>query len=145
MQLLYAAGRCPMTRLLLVLVTAVVALAACTPEQQEQFRALPPGAQAAVVDALRWDGEDAVRSHPFLVCVRRHESDTAGGYAAQNPRSTASGAYQFLDSTWRSVSVRAGFPGWSRAVYAPPWVQDAVALWTYRVEGASHWAGTGCR
>lgn len=137
-----------MTRLL-ALVAAVVALAACTPHEQAVFATLPPDAQRAVLDELARRSTEAerraIQAHPFLVCVRRHESDTAGGYAAQNPRSSASGAYQFIDSTWRSVSVRAGFPGHSRAVDAPWWVQDAVALWTYRVEGASHWAGTGCR
>lgn len=91
-----------------------------------------------------------VQLHPFLTCVRRHESDRGGaypytgGYAAQNPTSTASGAYQFLDSTWRNVSVRAGYPGYARAVLAPWYVQDAVALWLYRNGGRSAWAGTGC-
>jgi hypothetical protein len=84
----------------------------------------------------------AVQAHPFLTCVRAHES--RHNYTAQNPRSTASGAYQFLDSTWRNVSVRAGHPGYSRAMYAPWWVQDAVALWLYNNGGRSAWRGTGC-
>lgn len=137
-----------MTRALAVVALAVAAVA-CTPEQQEQFRVLPPDAQRAVLDELARRSTEAerraIQAHPFLVCVRAHESDRAGGYAAQNPRSTASGAYQFLDSTWRSVSPRAGFPGYSRAVDAPWWVQDAVALWHYRNLGPSAWAGTGCR
>lgn len=86
----------------------------------------------------------AVQAHPFLTCVRAAESDRSGGYAAQNPYSSASGAYQFLDSTWRTVSVRAGYPGYARAVHAPWWVQDAVALWLYQNGGRSAWAGTGC-
>jgi hypothetical protein len=86
----------------------------------------------------------AVQAHPFLACVRAHESDRAGGYAAQNPRSSASGAYQFIDSTWRNVSVRAGHPGYARAVHAPWYVQDAVALWLVENGGRSAWAGTGC-
>jgi hypothetical protein len=91
-----------------------------------------------------------VQLHPFLTCVRRHESDRGGaypytgGYAARNPTSTASGAYQFLDSTWRNVSVRAGHPGYARAMLAPWYVQDAVALWLYQNGGRSAWAGTGC-
>lgn len=85
-----------------------------------------------------------VQAHPFLVCVRAHESDTAGGYTAQNPRSSASGAYQFLDSTWRNVSARAGHPGYAKASHAPWWVQDAVALWLHDNGGRSAWAGTGC-
>ncbi len=94
----------------------------------------------AAVEAHRRE----VQAHPFLVCVRAHESDRAGGYTAQNPYSTASGAYQFLDSTWRNVSAKAGHPGYSRALLAPWWVQDAVAMWVLNNVGRSPWAGTGC-
>lgn len=86
----------------------------------------------------------AVQQHPVLTCIRRHESDSAGGYSAQNARSSASGAYQFIDSTWRSVSARAGYPGYARAKYAPWFVQDAVALHTINHGGRSHWRGSGC-
>lgn len=91
----------------------------------------------------------SVQAHPFLACVRHHESDPGGwphtgGYTAQNARSSASGAYQFIDSTWRTVSARAGYPGYSRALQAPWWVQDAVALHTIEHGGRSHWNGTGC-
>jgi muramidase (phage lysozyme) len=90
-----------------------------------------------------------VQTHPFLVCVRHHESDRTvypytRGYRAKNPRSTASGAYQFLNSSWRVLSKRAGFPGYRRAMDAPPAVQDAVAYWTLRNYGKSPWRGTGC-
>lgn len=84
----------------------------------------------------------AVQAHPFLSCVRAHES--GGNYAAKNPGSSASGAYQFIDSTWRTVSARAGHAGYARASAAPWWVQDAVALWLYSNGGRSAWAGTGC-
>lgn len=91
----------------------------------------------------------ADQRHPFLTCVRHHESDGGAyphinGYGAQNPYTSASGAYQFLDSTWRNVSVRAGQGGYARASQAPWYVQDAVALWMYRNGGRSAWAGTGC-
>ncbi len=90
----------------------------------------------------------SVQMHPFLTCVRRHESDRTyphtGGYEAQNPYSSASGAYQYIDSTWRSVSVQAGHPGYSRAKYAPWWVQDAVTLHVFNNGGRSHWNGSGC-
>lgn len=87
--------------------------------------------------------------HPFLVCVRHHESDRTvypyiRGYRAKNPRSTASGAYQFLNSSWRVLSKRAGYPGYRRAMDAPPAVQDAVAYWTLTHYGKSPWRGTGC-
>lgn len=89
--------------------------------------------------------------HPFLVCVRRHESDRGaypykGGYSAQNPVSSASGAYQFIDGTWRSASASAGYGGqYSRAKFAPAHVQDAVAYHTAITLGQrSHWNGAGC-
>jgi hypothetical protein len=91
-----------------------------------------------------------VQAHPFLTCVRRQESDRAGaypyagGYGIANPYSSASGAYQFIDSTWRNVSAKAGHPGYSRAMFAPWYVQDAVALWLVNNGGRSAWNGTGC-
>jgi hypothetical protein len=85
---------------------------------------------------------DAGAATDFLSCVRWHES--RNNYSAQNPTSSASGAYQFIDGTWRTVSVRAGHGGYSRALHAPPWVQDAVARWTVHNIGRSPWNGTGC-
>lgn len=70
----------------------------------------------------------------FLACVRAHESDTAGGYSAQNPTSSASGAYQIINSTWGN------FMGYPTAASAPPWVQDLRATQLPR----SAWHGTGC-
>jgi muramidase (phage lysozyme) len=101
---------------------------------------------AGAVEAARRD----IQRHPFLACVRHHESDSSGphpyirGYTAQNRRSTASGAYQFLDSTWRGASQRAGYPGYARAKQAPWWVQDAVALHVFKTGGRSAWNGSGC-
>ena len=66
------------------------------------------------------------------------------GYTAHNARSSASGAYQFLDSTWRNVSARSGHGGYSKARYAPWYVQDAVALYLVNNGGRSAWNGTGC-
>lgn len=64
--------------------------------------------------------------------------ESGGDYSAQNPSSSASGAWQFLDSTW------AGFGGYSRAVFAPPDVQDARAreLWAGGA-GCGHWSACG--
>ncbi|MGE0795939.1 MAG: M23 family metallopeptidase [Acidimicrobiia bacterium] len=54
-----------------------------------------------------------------LQTIRTLES--GGDYAAQAAGSTASGAYQFLDSTWND------YGGYHRAADAPPDVQDAKA------------------
>jgi len=54
---------------------------------------------------------------------------------AENPISTASGFYQFVDGTW------AGWGGVSHASYAPKHVQDqrAAQVWAGG-RGACHWA-----
>ena len=64
--------------------------------------------------------------------VMRRES--GGNIRAQNPRSTASGKWQFLDSTWRR---HRGYP---KARLAPEWVQDERArqVWAGG-RGCSHW------
>ena len=82
----------------------------------------------------------------FARCVRNHESVNAGLYKALNKGSGASGAYQFLDSTWANVSRRAGYPGYAKAMYAPPSVQDAVFRWTVLHDAGHqlHWKGTNC-
>jgi hypothetical protein len=48
--------------------------------------------------------------------------ESGGDYTAQARGSTASGAYQFLDSSWN------GYGGFRRAADAPPDVQDAKAI-----------------
>lgn len=63
----------------------------------------------------------------ILSTIKQRES--SGNYRAEASTSTASGAYQFTDGTWRSVSAAAGYSGYSHAADAPPAVQDAVAGW----------------
>ena len=55
-----------------------------------------------------------------LLTIRMLES--GGDYTAKASGSAASGAYQFLDSSW------GGYGGFSRAADAPPEVQDAKAV-----------------
>lgn len=55
-----------------------------------------------------------------LLTIRTLES--GGDYTAEAAGSTASGAYQFLDSSW------AGYGGYQRAADAPPAVQDEKAV-----------------
>jgi hypothetical protein len=54
------------------------------------------------------------------------ELESGNDYMARAPGSTASGAYQFLDSSW------AGYGGYTRALLAPPEVQDAKAFASIR-------------
>lgn len=65
-------------------------------------------------------------SHPGgdAACIRKYES--GGNYNAENPSSSASGAYQFLDTTWRAITGLSG-----RAKDYPASVQDAAfaKLW----------------
>lgn len=87
------------------------------------------------------DGELA--NHPFLVCTRRHESDTAGGYQAVSPSGAFRGAYQFHQNTWDTV---AGWVGRHDLVGVPanlasPADQDLLAYELYKREGNRHWEG----
>jgi hypothetical protein len=100
----------------------------------------------AVIDQARRE----TQLHPFLTCVRQHESDRGpyphiNGYRAKNPRSTASGAYQFLDTTWRNVAPKVGGGQYARAMDAPWWVQDDAAMWMINNGWKSAWNGTGCK
>lgn len=69
----------------------------------------------------------------IAACIRKYES--GGNYQAENPNSTASGAYQFLDSTWQSVTGLSG-----RAKNYSPSQQDAAfyKLWN-NGRGANQW------
>ena len=78
----------------------------------------------------------------FMRCVSNRESH--GNYKAENPTSTASGRWQFIDASWVAYSKMAGHPGWSHAADAPPAVQDAVALWVMVNKGRYPWKGKGC-
>jgi cell wall-associated NlpC family hydrolase len=61
-----------------------------------------------------------------LATIRQLES--GDDYRAQAAEASASGAYQFLDSSWHTWSARAGYPDlYPRAYLAPPHVQDAAA------------------
>lgn len=68
---------------------------------------------------------------PCYVMMR----ESRGNITARNPRSSASGKWQFIDSTW------AGFGGYAHAYQAPEKVQDAKArqMWA-NGRGCGHWS-----
>lgn len=68
--------------------------------------------------------------------IARDES--GGNYAAQNPKSSASGKYQVLDSTWD------GYAGYESAKDAPPEVQERWAREAYAKSGSRPWRESGC-
>lgn len=69
----------------------------------------------------------------IAACIRKYES--GGNYRAINSSSGASGAYQFMDSTWTSIT---GLPG--KAMNYSPAQQDAAfwKLWN-NGKGAHNW------
>lgn len=77
----------------------------------------------------------------FLACVRNRES--GGNYSVVNSSSGASGAYQFLNSSWAALGFAARY-GVSSAAQATPAQQDQAAAETYARMGRSPWAGPGC-
>ena len=64
----------------------------------------------------------------ILAALRTNESNGNYGENSVKPGSTASGAYQFIDSTWKARAAIAGVgTEYPRAYLAPPEIQDAVA------------------
>jgi hypothetical protein len=60
--------------------------------------------------------------------------ESGGNIRAKNPRSSASGKWQIIDSTWR------GYGGYARAMDAPEHIQDERARQIYAGgRGRSQW------
>ncbi|YAL83375.1 transglycosylase family protein [Dermacoccaceae bacterium W4C1] len=90
--------------------------------------------------ALSGQAHAADTGVPALEAIKQCES--GGNYQAQNPTSSASGAYQFLTSTWQSLDASAGY---ATAASAPESVQDAAALELYNAAGTTPWnASASC-
>lgn len=82
-------------------------------------------------------------NHPFLVCTRAHESDTAGGYGAVSPGGQYRGGYQFDQQSWDSVARTAGWHfliGKDPARVSPFW-QDEMAFKYWQMAGNGPWNG----
>lgn len=91
-------------------------------------RAAPPDTPAA--ESTGSNGRCGGDLPPCYVMMR----ESGGNIRARNPSSSASGKWQFIDSTW------AGFGGYAQAWLAPESVQDAKArqLWAGGA-GCGHW------
>jgi hypothetical protein len=65
-------------------------------------------------------------SDRILATIRQRES--SGNYNAQAKTTTASGAYQFIDSTWQGLTKKYGIgQEFGKAKLAPKEIQDAIA------------------
>jgi hypothetical protein len=107
---------------------------------------------------------DVNRTEEYRRCIISYESSRSGygNYTAENGgtpgvessvNSDASGAYQFLDSTWRArLDSAEKFYGieisnTSHAAYAEPWAQDVVAAYSIVDPGlrGRDWTHSRCR
>lgn len=101
------------------------------PVKKAAAKAAPRQAPRSYTPAEQGDGRCGGDLPPCHVMGR----ESGGNIRAKNPSSSASGKWQFLDSTWQ------GYGGYPRAMDAPEDVQDGRArqLWGGG-SGCSHWS-----
>lgn len=80
----------------------------------------------------------------FALCVAHHESWSPHMWTAENPYSTASGGFQWIDGSWRVNLARSGHTGPGHAAYASPILQAQVTAWVITHKGQRNWAGAHC-
>jgi len=87
----------------------------------ENGNAVAPGG-ANLAGPMQFGGD----TDRILATIRQMES--GNNYTAQNPTSSASGAYQFIDGTWQALTKKYGIgTEFKSAKDAPPGIQDQVA------------------
>lgn len=106
------------------------------------------GEEMPAAEVQTWQGPHHGRSLPVrasrhrrppsagtlpAVLLRIRWCESRNDYKAEEPRSTASGAWQILDGTWN------GYRGYHHASAAPRHIQDAKALALYRDRGTKPW------
>jgi hypothetical protein len=102
----------------------------------ENYLAFKDGSPMAKRNPSYWEGtpllapitaaetDENVRA--ILETIKMRES--GGDYRIKNPNASASGAYQMIDSTWKSLTTKYGIgTEYKSAKEAPPEVQDMVA------------------
>jgi hypothetical protein len=88
------------------------------------------GSQPSGLSPVQAEASDSYNPEieKILATIRTRES--GGNYSVPNPNpnSTASGAYQFIDKTWKNLTKKYGIgTEFNRAKDAPPNIQDEVA------------------
>lgn len=114
----------------------------CKKSANRQLKELPRklrtvGAWRAIYRGCRKKARQHAWTHRVpSIMVRIRACESGHNYQAQNPTSTASGGYQYLDTTW------GGHEGYARAKDAPRWVQDRKATLDYYRGGTTPWAAS---
>lgn len=107
--------------------TTTTALPPPAPRQPVRTQAATAPVQARVGACGGWEADVAARwpAEQVGTACRIIMCESGGNPTARNPRSSASGIWQFLKGTW------AGYGGYAEAWLAPPHVQHdaAFALW----------------
>lgn len=105
-------------------------------QHHEQHTAAPEMGRAAEVVAACESGKRRAHGTPVLGSHRWHITNGHGG--------TDSGAFQFVDATWRRVASQIGASQYGRAKDAPPRVQLEAFRWLWRRDPGAWNASRSC-